>query len=148
MALPTPSPGLVIRYAYLWRSDVERGRTEGVKDRPCAVVLATVREADGRLTVVVAPITHAPPVDPARAIELPIATKARLGLDDARSWIVTDDLNVFVWPGPDLRPIDPRRPERGVAYGHLPRKLTIALIEAVRRQARAGRARPVGRDGP
>ena len=33
-------------------------------------------------------------------MEIPLATKARLGLDDARSWIVLNEANRFIWPGP------------------------------------------------
>ncbi|RWI14116.1 MAG: hypothetical protein EOQ92_29550 [Mesorhizobium sp.] len=33
MALPTPVPGLVIRYSYLWLAEHRRGQEEGVKDR-------------------------------------------------------------------------------------------------------------------
>lgn len=40
MPWPEPEPGLVIRYAYLWRREQETGREKGTKDRPCAVVLA------------------------------------------------------------------------------------------------------------
>ena len=39
MAFPPPVPGLVIRYSYLWADEHTRGREEGVKDRPCAIVL-------------------------------------------------------------------------------------------------------------
>jgi hypothetical protein len=129
--LPEPVPGLVIRYAYLWRSEAARGKEEGVKDRPCAIVLAAKRDRD-RTTVVVAPITHSPPAGNKNAIEVPRLTKLRLGPDDAKSWIVTNDLDVFVWPGPDVRPIDQKR---GIAYGHLPSVVTKALIVEVRRQA-------------
>jgi hypothetical protein len=79
--------------------------------------------------VVVAPITHRPQIGNTSAIEIPALTKQRLGLDEARSWIVTDDLNVFVWPGPDLRLIDQTR---GIAYGLLPSGLTKSLILKVR----------------
>jgi len=126
-----PCPGLVIRYGYVWRDEAARGREEG-KDRPCAVVLAARRDRDDRITVVVAPITHTPPDDPKSAIEIPVGTKRRLGLDDARSWIKTDDLNMFTWPGPDLRPIEPRRGESRFAYGLLPRALIVELIANVR----------------
>jgi hypothetical protein len=37
-------------------------------------------------------------------MEIPLETKRRLGLDDARSWIVLNEANDFSWPGPDLRP--------------------------------------------
>jgi hypothetical protein len=39
MPLPTPEPGLVVAYAYLWLAEYEQGREEGTKDRPCAIVL-------------------------------------------------------------------------------------------------------------
>ena len=144
MALPEPQSGLVIRYAYLWRSEAARGREDGAKDRPCAVVLAVRRDGD-EATVLVAPITHTPPLDPASVIEIPTRAKARLGLDHARSWIVTNEVNVFTWPGPDLRPIDPGNPAKGFAYGYLPRRLAQAMIDSVREQIRARRAALVKR---
>ena len=39
MALPDPHPGLVISYSYLWHEEYRQGQIEGVKNRPCAVVL-------------------------------------------------------------------------------------------------------------
>jgi hypothetical protein len=104
-------------------------------------VLTSIR-ASGKTTVVVAPITHSPPSDNKSVIEIPTATKLRLGLDDARSWIVTNDLNVFVWPGADVRPIDS---SRGIAYGYLPSGLTKSLLLAVRSQMRLGKDLPVKR---
>lgn len=50
MALPTPAPGLVISYAYLWRDQAVAGAEEGRKNRPCATVLTTLD--DERDTVV------------------------------------------------------------------------------------------------
>lgn len=147
MPFPDPQPGLVIRYAYLWRSEEERGREEGAKDRPCAIVLTTRRVSDA-LTVVVAPITHAPPRDPRCAVEIPAAVKGRLRLDPARSWVVTSEVNVFSWPGPDVRPINPRNHGQGYAYGYLPSGLARTVIEGVRDQMRRGLARMVTRDEP
>ena len=118
MALPRPHPGLVICYAYLWRREFEQGRDEGTKDRPCAIVLA-VEESDGETIVTVAPITHRDPDEPNAAVELPTATKERLGLDADRSWVIVSETNTFVWPGPDLRPIGYRGPGE-FAYGVLP----------------------------
>ena len=80
----TPVPGLVIRYSYLWASEHARGQEEGVKDRPCAVVLATANEA-GDQGVTVLPISHTPPSNPLLAVEIPAAVKRRLKLDDERS---------------------------------------------------------------
>lgn len=124
---PAPVPGLVIRYSYLWRHEHVRGQDEGVKDRPCAIVLTTIRE-DGVQWVTVLPITQMPPADSAMAIELPMATKRRLRLDSERSWVVLTEANRFIWPGPDLRPAV-AGDATSVAYGQLP----YALFEEVRR---------------
>lgn len=121
MTLPVPVPGLVVRYSYLWRSEHALGREEGVKDRPCAVMLV-VTGAEGERVVTVLPITHSPPSDPGLAVEIPARTKQRLGLDDARSWIVLTEANRFVWPGPDLRPARPGD-TASVAFGLLPYRL-------------------------
>lgn len=123
MTFPAPVAGMVIRYAYLWRREYERGRAEAAKDRPCAILLAVMDDAGDRM-VVVLPVTHSPPSDPAHAVEIPAATKQRLGLDDARSWIILTEANRFIWPGPDLRPIAPG----SVVYGELP----AALFRQVR----------------
>lgn len=52
MTWPTPRPGLVIRFSYLWKREADAGREEGVKDRPCAVVIAIEGRA-GRPRVIV-----------------------------------------------------------------------------------------------
>ncbi|MBO9560874.1 MAG: type II toxin-antitoxin system PemK/MazF family toxin [Caulobacter sp.] len=137
MALPDPAPGLVIGYAYLWRDEAMAGREEGRKDRPCVIIL-TVETKDGQTVVTVAPITHSPPTDAENAVEIPPATKARLGLDGARSWIIAADLNRFVWPGVDLRPV--QRGETQYAYGLLPAMLYRQVRDKVLALARAGRA--------
>lgn len=139
MTWPEPQPGLVIRYAYLWDREARAGQEEGVKDRPCAVVLA-VKDEDGDTRVYVLPITHAASHDPAEAIELPAAVKRHLGLDEARSWVVLTEANVFTWPGPDLRPLPGQGPE-SVAYGHLPPRLLRTIRDrfvALYRERRGG----------
>ena len=94
MPLPAPEPGLIIRHSYLWRDEARRGQEECAKDRPCAVILAVEGDND-HTDVAVLPITHTPPHNPDDAIEIPRATKQRLGLDDARSWIVTTEANIW-----------------------------------------------------
>lgn len=139
MPFPDPVPGLVIRYSYLWAEEYGRGREEGVKDRPCAIILVSTGEEDERV-VTVLPVTHAPPSDPNLAVELPPATKRRLRLDDARSWVALSEANRFLWPGPDLRPVRRGHPE-SVAYGLLP----YTLFEEIRRKFIAAiRARRAG----
>lgn len=84
MNWPTPRPGLVIRYSYLWEKEARQGREEGVKDRPCAIILVILRECEHPI-VRVLPVTHSQPENPADALEIPQQTKRRLGLDSERS---------------------------------------------------------------
>ena len=49
-------------------------------------------------------ISHSPPRQDQRAVEVPPKLKKHLGLDTQPSWIYTGELNIFAWPGPDLRP--------------------------------------------
>jgi hypothetical protein len=123
--LPKPVQGLVIRYSYLWRTEHLRGQEEGSKDRPCAVILVTTTK-DGREIVTVLPVTHSPPADDTQAVEIPYATKRRLGLDSDRSWIMLTEANRFVWPGPDLRPLEGADLGRA-AYGMLPYALAVEI---------------------
>ena len=115
MTLPTPERGLVISYAYLWRSEHEQGREEGIEDRPCVIILA-IEDEGGKSLVTVAPVTHAEPARPEEAVEIPLVTKRRLGLDAGRSWVVVSEGNRVTWPGPDLRPVTAERFD----YGPLP----------------------------
>lgn len=144
MDIPDPQPGLVIRYAYLWRDEQRRGLDEGQKDRPCAVVLAA-EQAAGLKRVVLAALTHTPPLMNAGAIAIPPATARRLGLDDQPQWIVTHEFNIFTWPGPDIRPVLGRAPS-GIAYGQLPYTLTIELIRRAREHVQRRSAVTVERD--
>jgi hypothetical protein len=136
-ALPRPRSGLVIGYSYLWESEYRAGREEGTKDRPCAVVIAS-RTEDGDIVVTVAPVTHSPPARPSDGLELPADVKRVLGLDTERSWLICSELNRFVWPGPDLRPISRRTPGAFV-YGMLPSPFMrhvfkrLALLRSERR---------------
>ncbi|MGO9740336.1 MAG: hypothetical protein ACLPN5_02250 [Roseiarcus sp.] len=137
MSLPKPEPGLVIRYSYLWLAEHLRGQEEGVKDRPCAIVLASALVEDDT-QVVVLPVTHSPPDRDVVALEIPSAIKRPLGLDSERSWIVLSESNRFLWPGPDLRRAGDRD-DSSVAYGFLPprffaelQRRFIALEDATR----------------
>ena len=144
MSLPKPEPGLVIRYSYLWLREHRAGRDEGTKDRPCAIVLALL-DGNNDQNVLVVPITHSPPELAADAMELPLAVKQHLGLDDARSWIDYSESNLFRWPGPDLRRIAGRE-EGSVAYGFLPPKLfgelrrRFVALETAKRTGRVPRS--------
>jgi hypothetical protein len=137
----TPFPGMVVRYSFLWSSEARAGETEGHKDRPCVIVTAIRRAADGRLRVRVLPIAHVPSEE-ARSIAIPAKVKRHLGLDADASWIVLDEVNEFFWPGVDLRPVS--RPKPGVwTFGVLPTEIfdeIQAKLRAVLRQRRTLRA--------
>jgi hypothetical protein len=142
MNLPTPRPGLVIRYSFLWNTEKAQGAAEGSKDRPCVIVVAARRDSSGDITTIVAPVTHQPPRDRAASIEIPPRVCRSLGLDDGRHWIRLDELNSFAWPGFDLRPI-PGKAGR-CDYGMLPPGLFQRLREGIlaRQKAHAGRVVP------
>jgi hypothetical protein len=140
MALTPPQPGQVIRYAYLWWNEARLGRTDGTKDRPCGIVLTRLTRA-GRTAVYVLPITHTPPLDEEDGIEVPQATKRRLGLDSERSWIITTELNQFTWPGPDIRPTASGE----YLFGYLPEKLMRVVLDQVRKHARDKQLKTVPR---
>jgi len=144
MALPDPQLGLVISYAYLWHREYRAGWDSGRKDRPCVIVLAMRKSSDGGLLVRVAPMTHAAPDDPSVAFEIPLPVKHHLALDAERSWIMLDEINEFVWPGFDLRPI-PGAHDR-FAYGHLPPILFRQMLERIRAVWQGGRGRLTPRD--
>ncbi len=146
MTWPTPQPGLVIRYSYLWHAEAAAGREEGVKDRPCAVLLSVQESEHATPRVLVLPITHVPPRGPRDGIEVPAATKMRLGLDTERSWIILSEVNEFRWPGPDLRPLPGQGPE-SVAFGFLPPRFFRQVREAFLASARARRTKQVSRSG-
>lgn len=133
MPLPDPIPGLVLHYSYLWHDQHRRGLEEGVKDRPCVVL--SVAQGEGAATVIVAPITHQPPLDAGEAVEIPGVTKRRLGLDEARSWVMLTEINRFRWPGHDLRPV-PRAGAGAYSYGVLPPALFRLIADGVANRER------------
>jgi hypothetical protein len=117
MALPDPEPGLVLHYSYLWRDEHLVGHEEGRKNRPSVIVLTSKRTDDESIMVIVLPITHSPPRNPAYAVEIPLPVKRNLGIDDERSWVIVTEGNEFVWPGYDLR----KSPKTGdYDYGFIP----------------------------
>lgn len=96
-------------------------------------MIVHLRENEHRETeVYISPITHLPPERRERAIEIPKATKARLRLDSQTSWIITTEVNRFIWPGPDIRSV----PGGGSAYGLLPAAMARDLVRQIKDNAR------------
>jgi mRNA-degrading endonuclease toxin of MazEF toxin-antitoxin module len=129
VSTPILRPGLVICYSYLWADERRAGAEEGAKNRPCAIVAAQ-QIIEGREVATVVPVTHSKPLNPADAIEIPAALKAHLGFDDTPSWIVVTEVNDFLWPGPDLRPVSRARPDR-FDYGMLPPRFFAHLRDRI-----------------
>ncbi len=135
-----PRAGTVLRYRYLWKRETEAGMLDGQKDRPAAIIVA---RSSGGETIVV-PITHAEPTDPATVIEVPVEERKRIGLDEERSWVIVSEINAFVWPGRDLRPVPGREPETFV-YGRLSKAFFTRVLFQVQTLIRASRVERVGR---
>jgi hypothetical protein len=143
MPIPTPEPGLIISYAYLWDHEAQSGQEEGRKDRPCVIALAVERQQDGETLVTVLPVTHRPPEDAAAAVEIPRVVKQHLGLDDDRSWVVVSEGDQFVWPGYDLRKV--RNTDR-YDYGYLPPRFFNQILDAFKAWHRANKVRLTSRE--
>lgn len=141
----SPKPGFVTRYLYDWSTPGEAVPAAAEKERP-AVIILTVTKSDARTVVRVAPITHRPPDRPDRAVEVPQRTKARLGLDGERSWVILDHTNEFVWPGPDVRPVPGQEPAT-IYYGPLPPALYDDIKRKLLGLLRQGRVLARLRDG-
>ncbi len=144
MALPAPTPGLVIRYSYLWHSEFLAGREEGIKDRPCAIIATVRTDANGETRVLVLPVTHSAPARDVVAVEIPATIKRDLNLDADRSWIVLEEWNEFVWPGPDLRPV-PNDDVGSIAHGVLSRGFFARVRDEFLAAVEAGRSKRVPR---
>ena len=97
-----------MHFAYLRRREAVRRRVEAAKDRPCVVLIVDIETQPGSELVGVLPMTYSPPENPGDALELPSSTERRLGLDEARSWVVVTESNDFTSPGYDLRPKPPK----------------------------------------
>jgi hypothetical protein len=140
LVIPEPEPGLVIQFNYLWRREHDEGRDNARYPRPCAIILSLDRAGDGEITVLVAAITHANPREGAAAIPMPPAVKRHLGLDEAQSWVIVDEVNEFIWPGHDLA----LNAKGELAYGFIPRafyeRIRIGVLAAAA-EGRLGRVR-------
>lgn len=136
-----PDVGHVIKYSYLWWNEHRKGREEGMKDRPSCVILNR-KTTDGDTMLYVLAITHTRPEKSEYGVEIPLATKKRLGLDDAPSWVITTEFNKFIWPGYDIRRVS----SGGYSYGILPEKLISQIIESFTFHARDARLKAVARE--
>jgi hypothetical protein len=144
MPLPVPEVGLVVNFSYLWAWQATQGQEEGVKNRPC--VIAAIDSSQGPPILYVCPITHDQPAHGERVVEIPLAVKSRLGMDDKPSWIICSEVNQTEWPGFDLRTV-PNKSGKEYAYGQLPEKLTARMLEHVNALEKTKALKFIVRDG-
>lgn len=77
-------------------------------------------------------------------IELPKTVKHQLNLDAERSWIVTSEINIFVWPGPDVR-VARGSQDNSPLIGAIPEWLFLKLRDAIGATSRVGKLKSVKR---
>ena len=133
--LPEPKCGQIIQYSYLWYREAVVGQEEGRKDRPCAIILTA---KDGRIGVV--PLTTSKPSNETPALELPPAIGKQLGFGEKASWIIVNEVNLFKWPGLDIRPV---KKDQWI-FGQLPPNFTKAILQGVKHQR--SRIKSINRD--
>lgn len=86
-----PVSGLVIRYAYLWAREKDRGEESGRKSRPvCVQILFAGTTASTRTLLF--PITSQPPGADARALAIPQMEARRIGIR-LPAWIIVNEWN-------------------------------------------------------
>jgi uncharacterized protein YifN (PemK superfamily) len=124
---PNPEVGQIIKYDYLWRDEQQRGKIEGSKERPCAVIVAIQSQNDGSYTVLLAPITHSSKQANNASILIPRQAKKITGLDEDQSWLLTTEVNAVSWLDPGILPA-----KKGQwLYGYLPRGIAKKAVEDI-----------------
>ena len=113
----SPEVGLVIRYDYLWRSEHDLGRIEGLKHRPC--VIFGIKSDH----VYIFGVTHRQPSSDILSLEVPISVSRSLFSDDFRSWIILSESNALRWVEGEIIPGMVRVPSGDWTYGKIPESL-------------------------
>lgn len=141
-----PKPGLVIRYDFLWKQEEKAGYTEGRKDRPCAIVITSKAKDDGSKDVILCPITHTPPSQSERAVEIPYEVARRLKLDHERMWIKTHQINMLTWERNHIPDgVVPAYKDQW-SFGQLPIALGKQVFEQLKENRQAGSIETVRRE--
>jgi hypothetical protein len=130
-----PERGDVIEFSFLWSHERDAGLLDSPKTRRCVIVAVL----EGGARVIVAPITSQ---EPEHQNWIQLSGRA-FGLT-RKSWIITSELNVSIWPGPDLRPA--AAPSGAWwRYGRLSDDKKRELADAIEALVKYRRARVVSR---
>lgn len=133
-----PRVGQIVNHHFLWIDEQAAGQIEGRKARPC-LILAVEPQQRTLPRVTVLPVTSQSPRGAAGAVAIPDDVKGRIGIDRGRpAWVVTNEANVFTWPGFDLVP----QPDGGFVTG----TITRGFFERIREAVRRGRMQAIDRD--
>jgi len=140
MTLPTPRPGLVVGYDFLFREQADAGMENAGKPHPAAIILVVNEDVQTRVSLLA--ISHSPPrsgEEPYR-LKLTSAECRQMGLDSGDHWVNLQDINAFDWPGYDLVR---SAPGGSYIYGTMRKATFVRIVDALR--ACAGR-RAIPRD--
>lgn len=108
------------------------------------VVVVGIHKRDHGIQLLVVPVTTSLPRSADTTIEIPPRVRAHLGLGEQRCWIVTDEYNLFTWPGPDIRPVGNGRSIQP-RYGSIPARLFEQVRAGIERSARSGKLKKTKR---
>ena len=100
------------------------------------VVVAQIVTED-RTELLVAPVTHTAP-SAGEGVLIPRRDKRQLGLDSDPSWVVTTEMNRFIWPGPDVRVVSSGKTP---LYGPIPAGLYDLIRAEILKNAGDGKVR-------
>jgi len=124
---PDPVPGLIVRYDYLWRDQQAAGQQQGSKERPSAIITASLSAEGGDHIVLICAISHEAPENDSECVRIPAKVAKYLGLDDRPQWIRTSEYNEVLWSDPGIVPARADQWE----YGRMPIKLYQAMRESI-----------------
>ena len=129
MAFPTPQPGLVLGYDFLFREQADAGQENASKPHPCAIILVVMQGDQTRVSLLA--ISHmAPrPGEDRFRLKLTGAECREMGLDAGDHWINLRDINAFDWPGYDLVRSALRG---GFVYGRMAKGTFARVVEGVK----------------
>lgn len=131
-----PKAGLVICYDFLWKEEAKLGQDQGMKNRPCAVVLASQIKDDNSRDVIVCPVTHSLPKKGETSVEIPRKVAQHLNLDHQRMWIKTHQVNKIKWQNGIIPYGVSRTPQGAWSHGVMPYALREKVLQQVRENSR------------
>lgn len=122
---PFPAVGEVHNYAYLFKSDAERGEIEGSKARPVLVIAA----GNGRVAVM--PVTTKGERTGNQVVKIPATVAKAMGLPRPdESYLLTSEINLFEWVGYDIALVPGRNTS---LFGRATPGFTASALDRFRR---------------